>query len=114
MFSLTQVWQDHKLKPLPEPPIQLMSRCQTDVRQKPQGSFEKRKPPFTTTPSPQHIKRSNSRSAASFSQIHVTGYNYIPGKENILQGFGPSIRHRKKVELPEETLKIQKKQLSLH
>lgn len=33
-----------------------------------------------TTPRPQHIKRSNSRRAASFSQNHVTGYNYIPRK----------------------------------
>lgn len=66
-----------------------------------------------TTPRPQHIKRSNSRRAASFSQNHVTGYNYIPGKENILQGLGPRIKHRKKLELQEERLNIQK-QLNWH
>ena len=62
----------------------------------------------------QHTQRSNFRRAAAFSQIQGTGYNTMPGKENILLEFGLRIKHRKRVEPQrEETLKILKKWLSL-
>lgn len=67
--------------------MQPFNRCPTDTRQKPQGSFRKAgSTPHTHTA--QHTQRSNFRRAATFSQIQGTGYNKMPGKENILLGFG--------------------------